>query len=291
MVFSLFAKRQRRPSQSNPARKLFARTPNAVEPFQVSPWFAAARNLDDGAPLNDELVDGIHSEIRVRMIEAGVESSWPSIRFSDMRVRRESLPDWWTQNGNLMLAGPNANVEIVAPPLGMPLPVDSLLILGAGVSLRQVYLSRSGGIVAVGDNCYLHAVAVAVSNRSSVLIGEDTNATGSCMIDARNGGAIIAGADGMWAWGISMMTDDGHTIRNLATGERANVFGGRIVIERHVWLCTDVAVLADCRIGADTVVGLRSIVKNSVLPPNSVCVGQPARPVRTGMTWSREDVL
>ena len=93
----------------------------------------------------------------------------------------------------------------------------------------------------------------------------------------------------MWANGVNLTTDDGHAIRDLETGERLNTYGGRIVIDRHVWLCESVRVQGGARIGAESVVGMDVSVENAVLPPNSVCVGSPPRPVRTGVTWRRED--
>ena len=80
-----------------------------------------------------------------------------------------------------------------------------------------------------------------------------------------------------------------HAIRNRETGRRINGFGGRIAIHRHVWLCDNVAVLGGARIGADTVVGAQALVKGE-LAANSVYVGSPPRSVRTGITWTREDL-
>ena len=86
-----------------------------------------------------------------------------------------------------------------------------------------------------------------------------------------------------------MMTDDTHAIRDAVTGQRLNTFGGRIVIDRHVWLCEHARVLDGASIGPNSIVGADSLVKRRVVPPNSVAVGVPARIVRSGVTWSRED--
>ena len=93
----------------------------------------------------------------------------------------------------------------------------------------------------------------------------------------------------MWAHGVGFLTDDTHAIRDLQTGRRLNAYGGRIVVGDHVWLCEQARLLAGARVGEHAVVGLGALVKNAVLPPNSVCAGVPAKPVRTGVTWSRID--
>jgi carbonic anhydrase/acetyltransferase-like protein (isoleucine patch superfamily) len=48
--------------------------------------------------------------------------------------------------------------------------------------------------------------------------------------------------------------------------------------------------LGDARIGTDSVVGAGSLVRGEVLPSNSLCFGRPAKPVRTGVVWTREDL-
>ena len=54
---------------------------------------------------------------------------------------------------------------------------------------------------------------------------------------------------------------------------------GEVTIGRNVWLGDGVAVLAGARIGDGCIVGANSVV-NSLLPPRTLCVGAPARPVR-----------
>jgi putative colanic acid biosynthesis acetyltransferase WcaF len=52
-----------------------------------------------------------------------------------------------------------------------------------------------------------------------------------------------------------------------------------IVIEDEVWIATDVFVAPGTRIGRGAVVGVRSSVMSEV-PAMTVCVGNPAKPVR-----------
>jgi acetyltransferase-like isoleucine patch superfamily enzyme len=145
-------------------------------------------------------------------------------------------------------------------------------------------------LLVLGDRSNLHQARISVTGDATVMIGEGTTATLSAQLDARNGGAILVGADGMWANDLRIITDDMHAIRDKKTGERINTFGGRVLVERHVWFGERVMVVGDCRIGEDTVIGSGAIVKSGALPPNSICVGQPARAIRTGTTWTRDDL-
>jgi acetyltransferase-like isoleucine patch superfamily enzyme len=100
---------------------------------------------------------------------------------------------------------------------------------------------------------------------------------------------VFVDADGLWSTNIRVYSDDMHAIRDVSTGERINAFGGRVIVGRHVWLGFDVLLLPGTEIGADSVVGARSIVTGA-LPANAVSVGSPARPIRYGITWSPQDL-
>ena len=261
----------------------------APTPWQAPKWLTEACALSDGAPVDGVLMGALHSELQQRAVEAGAGADWPAMALSGLQMKKAGLPDWWVSNGNLLLAAPDAKVDVQPPLFGHPVPTGALLLLGAGVTLNRSHIAGGGSLVAFGDRCYVPGVVAGVIGRSTIMIGEDTSATFGAVLDARNGGSIIVGPEGMWADGLFIMTDDGHAIRDLETGARINVFGGRIIVERHVWFGMNVRLLGDCRIGADAVVGINALVKNAALPKNSVCVGQPAVPVRTGTTWSRWD--
>ena len=58
-----------------------------------------------------------------------------------------------------------------------------------------------------------------------------------------------------------------------------NVTRGRVVLERHAGLGTNAVALPNVTIGEGTVVGAGAVVTED-LPPWTICVGAPARPVR-----------
>ena len=52
-----------------------------------------------------------------------------------------------------------------------------------------------------------------------------------------------------------------------------------IIIVRNVWIGANTAVLGGVTIGEGCVIGAGSVVKND-MPPNTLCIGNPCRPVK-----------
>jgi acetyltransferase-like isoleucine patch superfamily enzyme len=252
--------------------------------------YELARGYDDGAPCPPVLLDALAAEIARRRAETDTDGEPASPVTSELCIRRSGLPDWWEAGENLLLTGPGARVPELTQAPPQAAVTGAVVVLGARSVSRLVAVGGERGLVVLGDDVNCHRLDVRCFDASTVLIGERLGATtNEAQLDCCNGGMIIVGADGMWAHGVSLITDDGHAIRDAVTGERLNTYGGRIVIERHVWLCELVMLLGETRVGADTVIGLGAQVANASMPANSVCVGMPARAVGSGVTWSQMD--
>ena len=266
--------------------------PSAVTPAPARTevdLYALAAGLEDGAVCPEPLLKALESNLALRRERAGVLDSPTSPHASGLSVRRAGLPDWWEEGGNLLLAGPAAHIpDLRCHPHFEP-PRGSVVVIGARSVFDHINLGAAASLVVLGDDLLCLAGAMSCLGASTVLIGEKTTATNWAHVECRNGGMILVGADGMWAHGVSVRSDDAYAIRDAETGRRLNAYGGCIVIDRHVWLGEMSRVLGGAHLGAHSILGLDSLARNVTLPANSVCVGIPARPVRSGVTWNRED--
>lgn len=122
----------------------------------------------------------------------------------------------------------------------------------------------AGGTVRVGDHTSIYGAQIGVSEGGTIGVGRNVLIASGC--DLRNG--------------------DSHSILDEADGSRLNP-AADVVVGDHVWLAERVMVLKGSRIGCHTVVGAGSIVSGD-LPGHCVAVGAPARPRRTGVTWTAE---
>jgi acetyltransferase-like isoleucine patch superfamily enzyme len=79
---------------------------------------------------------------------------------------------------------------------------------------------------------------------------------------------------------------DFHAVIDANSKKRLN-YARQITVGNHVWAGTDVRILKNVEIGANSVIGMRSVVTRSV-GVGSLAVGTPARVVKTNISWRRE---
>lgn len=231
---------------------------------------------------------------RARLRAAGVctEAGVDVLGTTDWHVVTDGLPAWWHDNGNVLALAPDAHLpEKIVASLGI-YPVRDVLIAVASPLewLTSLLVGGDGATVFVGEDCKLTAGEIYCGAASSVVLCGPLTATRSAIVDARNGGSIVAGPDQLWAADVYVATDDMHRLEDLATGERLNPFGAHIRLGAHVWLGRDAVVTGHAEIGEGSVVGMRSLVRGQKVPPHTVVAGWPARVVREGVTWSHDDV-
>ncbi|WP_174302141.1 acyltransferase [Caulobacter sp. S45] len=197
------------------------------------------------------------------------------------------LPDWWLAGGNVLLLPPNSEKPALECNPHNP-PTSAIVALNGLALPAHVMLWGEAPFIFIGEGARMPNAHLFCGDASGIVIADNTGATWSPWLDARNGGLIYVGPDGLFASNVRLQTDDMHAIRDAA-GQRVNAFGGRIVIERHVWLGDDVLILGGAHIGSDAIVGARSVVKGRI-EPNTVSAGVPAREVRSNVTWDHRDL-
>ncbi|MGE0635304.1 MAG: DapH/DapD/GlmU-related protein [Bacteroidia bacterium] len=85
----------------------------------------------------------------------------------------------------------------------------------------------------------------------------------------------------MFGPGVTIMGGD-HNIAVVGTSMRFVKSGGKnipILVEKDVWIGSNVTILKGVTIGEGAVIGAGSVVTKS-LPPYTVCVGNPCNPIK-----------
>ncbi|QEE60833.1 hypothetical protein FVA74_04010 [Salinibacterium sp. dk2585] len=230
-------------------------------------------------------------EIRARFVALGLTSD--ELDALDLREASIRYPEGWRDRGNriYLAAGVGLNPEFVTASAELGGLSGVAIVLGSPIDgLAVLGIHGDDASVFIGPECWLPSAQVHCGGGSSVVLRRLVTCTFAGHLDARNGGAIFADTDQLWASRVYIATDDMHSLLDAETGARLNPRGGRIRLARHVWLGQESVVLGGAHIAEDSVVGMRSMVRAGSYPEGSVLVGTPARIARTGVTWSREDV-
>ena len=163
--------------------------------------------------------------------------------------------------------------------------------IGSGCVLTNVHfrIRGSGHCIEFGENCRV--------SRGGVLWFEDRNGTlqvgaGTTMVEVHvavtEKSKVIIGEDCMFANDIDIRTGDSHSVIDTQTGERLN-FAGDVVISRHVWIAPHTVVLKGVNIGENSIIATGAVVTKSC-EPGVIIGGNPARVIKTGVSWTRERI-
>ena len=117
---------------------------------------------------------------------------------------------------------------------------------------------------------------------ADLVIGENTAIMGARIL--LNKSSVSIGCNGLWSDEVILQGSDQHGIVDLATKKVINSAPAKTVLERHVWLGRRCMVLKGLTIGQGSIIGAGAIVAKSV-PKACVAVGNPAKPVRHGVSW------
>lgn len=130
----------------------------------------------------------------------------------------------------------------------------------------------------IGNNCRIGRSCVIYTNKAStVRISDGVSINNNVHIVAES--SISIGSDTLIAENVGIRDQD-HCFNDLSKTVRSQGFDSSpIKIGSNVWIGRNASILKGVNIGNNVVVGANSVVSRD-LPPNSICVGSPAKPIR-----------
>jgi acetyltransferase-like isoleucine patch superfamily enzyme len=164
--------------------------------------------------------------------------------------------------------------------------------IGAGCVLSNVYfrIRGSGHQIEFGDNCRISRGAVLwFEDRAGVLqVGSGTTMV-EVHIAVTENSKVIIGEDCMFANDIDIRTGDSHSVINAQSGERLN-YAEDVVISRHVWIAPHTVILKGVTIGENSIIATGAVLTKSC-EPGVIMGGNPAKVIKTGVSWKRERLV
>jgi acetyltransferase-like isoleucine patch superfamily enzyme len=122
-----------------------------------------------------------------------------------------------------------------------------------------------------------------------LIIGPETTFENVHLALTEPGSRITIGRDCMFAYDIDVRTGDSHSIISQENGERIN-YAKDIYIGDHVWIAAHSILLKGSFIPQNSVVATGAVVTRKYEKKGIVIGGNPAMPIKEGITWSRERI-
>ena len=163
--------------------------------------------------------------------------------------------------------------------------------IGSGSVLTNVHfrIRGSGHRIEFGENCRISRGAVLwFEDRNGVLRVGSKSTMVEVHIAVTEKSTVTIGEDCMFANDIDIRTGDSHSVIDTLTGERLNP-AGDIFISRHVWVAPHTVILKGVNIGENSIVATGAVVTRSC-DPGVIIGGNPAKVIKTGVSWKRERI-
>lgn len=145
---------------------------------------------------------------------------------------------------------------------------------------------RNDSTLEIGSQCQMAHNFFYLTEKTEIHIGSQTAFNGICWIQLHEPSKVQIGSGCLFGGDTNIITSDMHTIFDVETGKRINP-SADVVVEDNVWVGARAFIMKGCRIGGGSIVGLGSVVTRDV-PGYSAVAGNPARVIRTGVTWRRD---
>ncbi|HCA55915.1 MAG TPA: hypothetical protein DEO95_10685 [Ruminococcaceae bacterium] len=150
-----------------------------------------------------------------------------------------------------------------------------------------------GGVkVRIGKNCKSSGSSrLFIHDGGEFTMGDGVSIGDNTKFSVSANNRITIGDDCMFSYDILVFSGDGHAIFDMTTGQRMNSYAitdpkGSITMGKHVWICAGVYILNRANIGNSCILGANATVKGDI-PDYSIAAGNPARIVKSNVTWSR----
>ena len=127
-----------------------------------------------------------------------------------------------------------------------------------------------------------------LGNDNKVTIGENFNCVSGTITNCGGNNPVIIDDDCMFSANFLIRTHDGHAIYDNLTKEPINE-PKSVKIGKHCWFGQDVTILKGVEIKDNSMVATNSVVTKSIEQSNVIIAGNPARVVKTGINWDRDN--
>lgn len=255
------------------------------------PFVIVTTSVDNYAAISQQLTAGNIAHCFFGEIEGVEEANYPVVSLASLDgTYADHLGNTIEWEGD---TAPDIQVFFGQSGLNGRPPIkarNNRLTIGKGVQLTgrcRVLFRGSGSAVQIGSHNWIGGdMELAINSASYFRTGE--RCTFESLSVVTHDGGISVGDDCMLSVRVNMQQSDSHPIFDAGSGQRINS-GRNITIGNHVWVGFEAFLLGGCTIGNDCIVGARAVTSGR-FSDGVVLAGSPARVVREGVTWRKDDL-
>ncbi|MEZ5538429.1 MAG: acyltransferase [Pseudomonadales bacterium] len=158
---------------------------------------------------------------------------------------------------------------------------------GSMIAKCKIRVDGSSQKLEIGEDCLYHSgrIYLRYNSNQRISIGDKTTIEDAYLLTDEDA-SITIGRDCMFSKFVHLRAGDGHSVLDVATGERINR-AKDIVIGDHVWIGRAACILKGVVIPSRSIVGAHAVVTRKFEQQGAAIAGNPAVVVRSGLDWDR----
>lgn len=168
----------------------------------------------------------------------------------------------------------------------------------------QININGNNNIVEIAEDCLLTNTIISISgNNNKVIVDKKARFMGPCRIRMSGNATLHIGENAgirgvefvldnadisvgklcMFSYDIIVRNTDSHRVIQLSDDVIVNK-PKDILLGNHVWIGQGATLLKGIQIGDNSIIAAKSVVTKDC-PCNAITAGNPAKIVKTGITW------
>lgn len=170
--------------------------------------------------------------------------------------------------------------------------VNNIIDLSKGSNYiinSKIYINGSNNNIVLGIRNYFDGADLYIEDDGGTISFGDHNRIFGCTHIAVIEGQTVSFGDGcLFSDNVVFRTGDSHTIIDINSKKRINL-SKSISVGNRVWFGNTSTILKGVTISDDSIIGTCSLVTKDV-PTNSVVAGNPAKVIKSGVSWQLQRV-
>ena len=154
----------------------------------------------------------------------------------------------------------------------------------------KIIVEGNNNTVVIGSDTYVSSFNILIKGcNCKVVVGDKVTSNGTNIKCFGIENEVVIGNDCMLSRQIEIWNSDSHYVLDAWTGQPINK-SKPVRIGNHVWIGQHATILKGVTIGNNSIVGMNTVVTKNI-PQNCVCVGNPGKVRKNGVTWDRRQTL